>query len=72
MATLAAATNTPALALLGEQGKLEQSTEPFRRWYKDKEDLCKQSAEFQRVLDGHANAAVLKLEGSGSGSISRP
>ncbi len=33
----------PALALLGEDGKLEQSSEPFRRWYADKEELCKQS-----------------------------
>ncbi|HTP20256.1 MAG TPA: PAS domain-containing protein [Solirubrobacteraceae bacterium] len=63
MATLAAVTNMPALALLGEDGKLEQSTEPFRRWYKDNEELCKQSPEFQRVLDGQANAAVLKLDG---------
>ncbi len=63
MATLAAVTNVPALALLGEGGKLEQSTEPFRRWYAGKEELCKESPEFQRVLDGQANAAVLKLEG---------
>jgi PAS domain S-box-containing protein len=63
MATLAAVTNMPALALLGEGGKLEQSTEPFRRWYKDNEDPCKQSSEFQRVLDGQANAAVLKIDG---------
>ena len=63
MATLAAVTNMPALALLGEEGMLEQSTEPFRRWYKDKEELCKQSPELQRVLDGQANAAVLKLDG---------
>jgi PAS domain S-box-containing protein len=63
MATLAAVTNMPALALLGEDGKLEQSTEPFRRWYTGKEELCKESSEFQRVLDGQANAAVLKLDG---------
>jgi len=63
MATLAAVTNMPALALLGEEGMLEQSTEPFRRWYKDKEELCKQSPELQRVLDGQANAAVLNLDG---------
>jgi PAS domain S-box-containing protein len=63
MATLAAVTNMPALALLGEDGKLEQSTEPFRRWYTGKEELCKASSEFQRVLDGQANAAVLKLGG---------
>ena len=63
MATLAAVANMPALALLGEEGKLEQSTEPFRRWYKDKEELCKQSTELQRVLDGQANAAVLKFDG---------
>ncbi len=63
MATLAAVTNMPALALLGEDGRLEQSTEPFRRWYKENEELCKQSPEFQRVLDGQANAAVLKLDG---------
>ena len=35
MATLAAVTNLPALALLGEDGRLERSTEPFRRWYAD-------------------------------------
>ncbi len=63
MATLAAVTNLPALALLGEDGRLEQSTEPFRRWYQENEELCKQSPEFQRVLDGQANAAVLKLDG---------
>jgi PAS domain-containing protein/predicted nucleic acid-binding Zn-ribbon protein len=63
MATLAAVTNMPALALLGEEGRLKQSTEAFRRWYKDKEELCTQSPEFQRVLDGQANAAVLKLDG---------
>jgi predicted nucleic acid-binding Zn-ribbon protein len=63
MATLAAVTNMPALALLGEDGKLEQSTEPFRRWYKDNEDPCKQSSEFQRVLGGQANAAILKIDG---------
>ena len=63
MATLSAVTNMPALALLGEDGRLEQGTEPFRRWYKENEELCKQSSEFQRVLDGQANAAVLKLDG---------
>ncbi|HEY4823582.1 MAG TPA: PAS domain-containing protein, partial [Solirubrobacteraceae bacterium] len=63
MATLAAVTNMPALALLGEDGRLEQSTEPFRRWYKENEELCKQSPEFGRVVDGQANAAVLKLDG---------
>ncbi|HUB05089.1 MAG TPA: PAS domain-containing protein [Solirubrobacteraceae bacterium] len=63
MATLAAVTNMPALALLGEDGRLEQSTEPFRRWYRENEELCKQSPEFGRVLDGQANAAVLKLDG---------
>ena len=63
MATLAAVTNMPALALLGEEGRLERSTEPFRRWFEDKEERCKQSAEFKRVLDGQANAAVLKVDG---------
>ena len=63
MATLAAVTNMPALALLGEDGRLEQSTEAFRRWYSDNEELCKQSPELQRVIDGQANAAVLKLDG---------
>ena len=33
MATLAAVTNIPALGLLGEDGKLEHGTEPFRRWF---------------------------------------
>jgi PAS domain S-box-containing protein len=63
MATLAAVTNMPALALLGEEGRLMQSTEPFRRWYKDKEGVCRHSPELQRVLDGQANAAVVKLDG---------
>ncbi len=63
MATLAAVTNMPALALLGEDGKLQRSTEPFRRWYAGKEDLCLQAPELKRVLDGEANAAVLKLDG---------
>jgi PAS domain-containing protein/predicted nucleic acid-binding Zn-ribbon protein len=63
MATLAAVTNTPALALLGEDGKLERSTEPFRRWYQDNEELCLASAELRRVLEGDANAAVMKLDG---------
>jgi PAS domain-containing protein len=63
MATLAAVTNIPALALLGEDGKLERSTEPFRRWYEDKEELCRESPELKRVLEGQANAAVLKLDG---------
>jgi PAS domain-containing protein len=63
MATLAAVTNIPALALLGEDGSLERSTEPFRRWYQDKEALCRESAELGRVLEGQANAAVLKVDG---------
>ena len=63
MATLAAVTNMPALALLGEDGQLERSTEPFRRWYKGKEELCLGAPELKRVLDGAANAAVLKLDG---------
>jgi PAS domain-containing protein/predicted nucleic acid-binding Zn-ribbon protein len=63
MATLAAITNMPALALLSEDGKLERSTEPFRRWYEGKEGLCLQSAELKRVLDGEAHAAVLKVDG---------
>ncbi|HUA05990.1 MAG TPA: PAS domain-containing protein [Solirubrobacteraceae bacterium] len=63
MATLAAVTNMPALGLLGEDGRLEHSTEPFRRWFAEREELCKQSPELQRVLDGQAHAAVLKLDG---------
>jgi len=63
MATLAAVTNMPALGLLGEDGRLEHSTESFRRWYKDREELLKQSPELQRVLDSKANASVLKLDG---------
>ncbi len=63
MATLAAVTNIPALALLGEDGSLERSTEPFRRWYEGKEELCRESPELRRVLEGQANAAVLKLDG---------
>ena len=63
MATLAAVTNMPALGLLSEDGRLEQSTEPFRGWYRDNEELCKQSPELQRVIDGQANAAVLNLHG---------
>ena len=63
MATLAAVTNMPALALIGEDGRLERSTDPFRRWYAGKEELCLTSPELKRVLDGQANAAVLKLDG---------
>ena len=63
MATLAAVTNLPALALLRQDGVLERSTEPFRRWYDGKEDLCLQAPELKRVLEGEANAAVLKLDG---------
>ncbi len=63
MATLAAVTNMPALGLLGQDGRLGHSTEAFRRWYQDSEELCKQSPELQRVIDGQANAAVLKLDG---------
>src|SRR6201997_561316 len=63
MATLAAVTNMPALALLREDGGLERSTEPFRRWYEGKEDLCLEAPELKRVLEGQANAAVLKLDG---------
>ena len=62
MATLAAVTNMPALALIGEDGRLERSTEPFRRWYEGKEEPCLSSSELKRVLDGQANAAVLKLD----------
>jgi PAS domain-containing protein len=63
MATLAAVTNMPALGLLGEDGRLERSTEPFRRWYEDREELCLESPEVKRLLEGQANAAVLKLDG---------
>ena len=63
MATLAAVTNMPALALLREDGVLERSTEPFRRWYEGKEDVCLQAPELKRVLGGEANAAVLRLDG---------
>jgi PAS domain-containing protein len=63
MATLAAVTNTPALPLIGEDGTLERSTEPFRRWYEGKEELCLSSPELTHVLDGQAHAAVLKLDG---------
>ena len=63
MATLAAVTNMPALGLLAQDGGLEHSTEPFRRWYKENEELCKQSPDLQRVIDGQANASVLKLDG---------
>jgi PAS domain-containing protein len=63
MATLAAVTNIPALGLVAEDGSLERSTESFRRWYEDKEELCRDSPELVRVLEGLANAAVLKLDG---------
>ena len=63
MATLAAVTNLPALGLVGEGGKLERSTEPFRRWYEDKQELVQSAPELKRVLEGQANAAVLKLDG---------
>ncbi len=63
MATLAAVTNIPALGLVAEDGRLERSTDSFRRWYADKEELCRESPELRRVLEGQANAAVLKLDG---------
>jgi colicin import membrane protein len=63
MATLSAVMHIPALALLAETGTLERSTEPFRRWYEDKEEICRASPELKRVLEGQANAAVLKLDG---------
>jgi PAS domain-containing protein len=63
MATLAAVTNIPALGLVAEDGSLARSTESFRRWYEDKEELCRESPELRRVLEGQANAAVLKLDG---------
>ena len=63
MATLAAVAHMPALGLVGEDGRLERSTEPFRRWYADKQELCLQAPELKRVLEGHANASVLKLDG---------
>src|SRR6185312_12217329 len=63
MATLAAVTNIPALGLLGEDGKLERATEPFRRWYEENRDLCRESAELGRVLEAQANAAVLNRDG---------
>jgi PAS domain-containing protein/predicted nucleic acid-binding Zn-ribbon protein len=62
MATLAAVTNMPALALIGEDGRLERSTDPFRRWYEGKAELFLSSPELGRVLGGQANAAVLKLD----------
>ena len=63
MATLAAVTSMPAYGLLGEDGRLERSTEPFRRWYADNEELCLESPELKRVLEGQAHAAVLRLGG---------
>src|SRR6516225_483036 len=63
MTTLAAVANMPAFGLLGEDGRLERSTEPFRRWYEDREELCLESPEVKRLLEGQANAAVLKLDG---------
>ncbi len=63
MATLAAVTHMPAIGLLGEDGRLERSTESFRRWYADKAELALQAPELKRVLEGQANAAVLRLDG---------
>src|SRR5690242_6822496 len=65
MATLAAVTHLPALGLLGEDGRLERSTDPFRRWYDGKEELCLSAPELKRVLEGQANAAVLRIDGIG-------
>ncbi len=62
MATLSAVANMPALGLLSEEGKLEHSSEPFRRWFAGKEDPVTGSPECRRVLSGQANAAVLKLD----------
>jgi PAS domain S-box-containing protein len=63
MATLTAVTHLPALGLLGEDGRLERSTEPFRRWFADKQELCLQTPELKRVLEGQANAAVMRIDG---------
>ena len=63
MATLAAVTNIPALGLVAADGSLARCTESFRRWYEDKEEFCRESPELRRVLEGQANAAVLKLDG---------
>ncbi|MBV9802270.1 MAG: PAS domain-containing protein, partial [Solirubrobacterales bacterium] len=63
MATIAAVTNIPAFGLLAEDGSLERATEPFRRWFADKQQLCRQSPELERVREGQANAAVLMLDG---------
>jgi PAS domain-containing protein/predicted nucleic acid-binding Zn-ribbon protein len=62
MATISAVGNMPALGLLSEEGKLEHTTEPFRRWYAGKEDLLGAAPELKRVLEGQANAAVLRLD----------
>ncbi len=63
MATIAAVTNIPAFGLLAEDGSLERATEPFRRWFADKQELCRQAPELERVRGGQANAAVLKIDG---------
>jgi PAS domain-containing protein/predicted nucleic acid-binding Zn-ribbon protein len=62
MATISAVGNMPALALLSQEGTLQHTTEPFRRWYAGKEDLLGAAPELKRVLEGQANAAVLRFD----------
>jgi PAS domain S-box-containing protein len=55
--------SSPALALIGAGGEIEQSTETFRRQYEDQAELCKQSPQLESVLIGQADRAVVSLQG---------
>jgi PAS domain S-box-containing protein len=50
----------PALAVVGPDHRIIQSTETFRRRYEDTETLCEQP-EIDRVLTGHADVATLNV-----------
>ncbi len=52
--------SSPALALIGSGGRIEQSTETFRRRY---EDLAKQSPQLDSVLTGESDRAMVTLDG---------
>ncbi len=56
------ATSTPALALIGADGEIEQSTETFRLRYKDQAEICRHSPQIERVLAGDADRAMVTLE----------
>src|SRR5947209_936782 len=55
--------SSPALALIGTGGRIEQSTESFRRRYEDQAELYRQSPQLESVLVGESERAVVTLDG---------